>query len=514
LWGQVADVFGRYNALQSASLISLIGTIFSAFAPLNAFPFFLVGRALQGAGSAGLLIIPSIIIADKVSLKEHARNNTTFTLVAGIGYGLGPVIGGFLTKASWRYVFIINIPLGVLGIIFAHFFLRKELLQARPIQTIDEDGHSSTMKSTWRTKVAVFDLTGQLLFLLAAGLFVLSLTWAGSEYAWDTPQVVVPLVLSIVSIAVFGLWEYSLSEGRVLARRFPHQRPMLPLHLLKRRNCSLLLYVNLSSGMATYAVFYFTSLYLVLVQSFEVEKAGRSLMYYMPGLGVGALMAMRACNVWPMQTFWPLLLGSLLEPLGITLAAVAINNGRLPLLYGMLAFVGVGSGVRQMPGTLHGVGYFPEHISTIVSLIALSQSLGSAVATTLMLNIFNSHLTKNNISFSSTNSAAGLSSVNGLDDMASSDKTRFQEVSKQGIVLAFFGLSACLWLGLITVLGLGNVYIQREGAPRKEEEGSVPQSENENENEAARRMKQVTKGSYAIQCFRSQVRSVIRDYKF
>jgi len=65
---------------------------------------------------------------------------------------------------------------------------------------------------------------------------------------------------------------------------------------------------------------------------------------------VGAIAAMFACNIWPLQTFFPLLLGTIIEPLGITILAVAINNGHQPLVYGMLALTGVGTGIRFMPG--------------------------------------------------------------------------------------------------------------------------------------------------------------------
>jgi len=102
--------------------------------------------------------------------------------------------------------------------------------------------------------------------------------------------------------------------------------------------------------MAQCAILYFSSFYFILIESFTAGEAGRNLIYYTPGLGVGALMAMFACNVWPLRTWFPLALGALLEPLGITLLAVAMSNGNLPWVYGMLALAGAGSGVGFMPG--------------------------------------------------------------------------------------------------------------------------------------------------------------------
>jgi MFS family permease len=108
MWGQLADVYGRYAALQSALVVMVIGAAICAGTPVSAFPMLLVGRALQGMGAAGCNIIVKACLADKVSLQEQAENNSIFTIVAGVAYGVGPVIGGYLTQVSWRWVFIIN----------------------------------------------------------------------------------------------------------------------------------------------------------------------------------------------------------------------------------------------------------------------------------------------------------------------------------------------------------------------------------------------------------------------
>ena len=314
----------------------------------------LVGRALQGVGCAGLLICTKIILADKVTLKENARNSTTFTIVAGIGYGVGPVVGGYLTQASWRWCFIISIPMGVVGMILTHFLLRSELVGAQKILRTDGDT-TIEIPQTFTSKLSTIDFGGQFLFLFGMGLLVLALTWAGSYYAWNDVKVLVPLILAVILIASFLIWENLLLPGKALSSRFPLQKAMLSIPLLTSRNAGLLMYINFTTGMAMYAVFYFSSLYFILVESLPAGEAGRNLIYYMPGLGVGAYTAMFACNVWPLQTWFPLFLGTMLEPLGITLLAVAMKQGNLPWVYGMLALTGVGSGIRFMPGE----SYFP-----------------------------------------------------------------------------------------------------------------------------------------------------------
>jgi MFS family permease len=82
-WGQLANVFGRYIALQASLAFMIFGSALCAGAPVNDFPMLLAGRGLEGVGSSGLMIMIDIILADKVSLSENAKNNTIFTLVHG-----------------------------------------------------------------------------------------------------------------------------------------------------------------------------------------------------------------------------------------------------------------------------------------------------------------------------------------------------------------------------------------------------------------------------------------------
>ena len=98
LFGQVADVFGRHTVIQASIFFILIGSTLGAGA--QAWAMLLLGRAFQGLGFAGLGIVTKIILSDKVSLKENSANNTLFALLNGLSVGVGPVIGGYLTKVS------------------------------------------------------------------------------------------------------------------------------------------------------------------------------------------------------------------------------------------------------------------------------------------------------------------------------------------------------------------------------------------------------------------------------
>ncbi|OBT51566.1 hypothetical protein VE04_08386 [Pseudogymnoascus sp. 24MN13] len=392
-WGQLADVFGRYYAMQ----FSLI--------------FMIIGRELcAGIGCAGMLINTKVILADKVTLEENAKNNTIFTIVGGVGYGIGPVVGGYLTQ----------------------------LLGPQEIKRVD-GVTDVNIEQTFKARLLTIDYGGQILFLFGLGLLVLALTWAGSSYDWNSVQILAPLIIGVALLAAFIVWEYLMLPGHFLSRRNPTRKAMLPFKLLVARNVSILMYISFLTGMAMYAVFYFVDLYFALVHGKDSGESGVNLLYYLPGLAAGSYMAMFACNVWPLQTFATLFLGVVLEPLGLTLIALALDKEGMPFIIGMLVLTGVGTGVRFMPGTLHGIGYYPRQIASI-----------------------------GGVNFSS----AGSSNFDAIAGLGPVEQEYIRGKAKRGIVLAFYALSSFGWLGLIFTLALGNVTIGKKGKADKVVKGS------------------------------------------
>lgn len=101
-WGQMADIFGRHYSLQVCLLSMMVGSALSTGAPTDAFAVLLLGRALQGLGCAGIGIIIRIVLADKVSLEDNAKNWTVFSVTAGMSYGIGPTIGDECSRHDLR----------------------------------------------------------------------------------------------------------------------------------------------------------------------------------------------------------------------------------------------------------------------------------------------------------------------------------------------------------------------------------------------------------------------------
>ncbi|KAI0602266.1 MFS general substrate transporter [Biscogniauxia sp. FL1348] len=263
---QLNWVVAAFN-LTSAAFISFWGSAICTGGHPDAFGAFLLGRAIQGIGCAGLNTAVRVAPADRVSLQENARNWTIFTLVAGLSYGFGPAIGGALTSVSWRWCFAINLPIAVVSMLAIFVLLRDELLGPQQIARLDED--STGHRDRFTKRLATLDTSGQLIFLLGFGLVILSFTWA-----------------------------------------------------VKDRNISILLYINLATGMVMYSVLYFVEIYFDLVKHYPPNEAGIQLLLYTPGLG---------------------------EAVGLGLMAWALYLEHTPTIFGMIALTGVGVGLRFMP---------------------------------------------------------------------------------------------------------------------------------------------------------------------
>ncbi|KAI6267173.1 hypothetical protein MCOR27_010703 [Pyricularia oryzae] len=269
-WGQMADVFGRHAALQATVIIMMIGSAFCTAAPTDAFPVLLLGRGIQGLGCAGISVIVRVIIADKVSLKENAKNWSIFSFTAGMSYAIGPVIGGYLTTAAWRWCFAINLPICVVAIAIIFLVLRKDLLgpvavAPQDAENIQQQHHANeeglqtppanqARLARFYARLVTVDVGGQLLFLFGFGLVVLAMTWAGATYAWNSAAVLAPLLVGVALVVAFVFWERLMAPGGVLALRFPRQKAMLPWDILKNKDVGLLCFINFATGAAMYSV--------------------------------------------------------------------------------------------------------------------------------------------------------------------------------------------------------------------------------------------------------------------
>jgi MFS family permease len=446
----------------------VLGSVLCAAA--QTWPMLLFGRAFQGLSAAGCMNMIKIILADKVNLAEQSKNSTIFAIVTGVSYAIGPVIGGYVANSNWRYIFVISIGVAVIGSALIFFFLRKELIRGSH-HLIKGDKKSAL------AGLATIDYGGTILFVIGVTLIILATSWGGSAYSWSSAHVLAPLVVGGIFFASFFVYEYYMEPGRVLSNMFPNQVAMIPFSLFSRLDSLLLALINAATGAALYSAFYFVGIFWTLVQAYNPAKAGTQLLYYTPGLGVGAYIAMAMCNFFPRQTFFPLWFGSIIEAVGFAVLAWATKERKSTIVNIMMAISGAGTGLRMMPGTLHAAGVWPTKKAAVISLMDFSLPFGGTIAITIMSSVFynkfNSGIASLNAGNGDIGSHNSTSSIDAINSLPLDAQNAIRGKGAEAVMWSFISVLPIMAISVISATLLGNIWI----SPKKTEEDKEARGE-------------------------------------
>jgi EmrB/QacA subfamily drug resistance transporter len=249
LYGKLGDLYGRKGVFQVSIGLFLAGSVLCG---ISQDMTELIGfRALQGLGGGGLMVCAQAIIADVVSPRERGRYQGYFGAVFGASSVLGPLIGGYFTdNLSWRWVFYVNVPIGIVALVVVAVFLR--LPAGRVEHRIDVLGTA----------------------LLAAGVscVVLLTTWGGTQYPWGSPEIVGMGIASLLLLAAFVAVERRAAE------------PVLPLRLFRIRVFTVASAIGFIVGLALFGGITYLPLFLQLVTGASATSSGLLLLPLMAGV--------------------------------------------------------------------------------------------------------------------------------------------------------------------------------------------------------------------------------------
>ncbi len=249
LYGKIGDLYGRKSVFQAAVVIFVLGSLVSAVA--TSMGVLIIGRAVQGLGAGGLIALTLAIVGDIVSPRERGRYQGLFGAVFGISSVLGPLLGGFFTESlSWRWVFWINVPLGLVALITIQRTLHL------PKKRVE---HS-------------IDYVGAALIVAAVSSILLVTVWGGNEYEWDDPLIIGLAVLGVALIGVFVAWELRVPE------------PLLPMRLFKNPVFSNTSAVSFLFGIAFFGGIIYLPVYLQVVRGYGPTASGLLLLPLVLGI--------------------------------------------------------------------------------------------------------------------------------------------------------------------------------------------------------------------------------------
>ena len=360
LYGKFSDIYGRKPLFLIAISLFIAGSLMSGFATsmfqLAAF------RAFQGLGAGGLFTLALAVIGDIVPPRERARYQGFFLAVFGTSSVIGPVVGGFFAGATsilwidgWRWVFLINVPIGF----FSLFMVSRRL----HIPNFERHNHR-------------IDWAG-VLFLNVALIPLLLVAERGREWGMTSSTSLSLIVLTVIGVIGFVVSEFKMGDEAIL-----------PLRLFKNRTFSLVAVGGLITGAGFFGALMLLPLYLQIVGGASPTRAGLELMPLTFGIMLGSVVAGQTISKIGRYKWFPVA-GALIVGVATILMVNITVDTTYPLIAGMAALFGLGMGGLMQPLVLavqNAVS--PRDIGVGTSSVTLFRQLGGTLGVAVFLSVF------------------------------------------------------------------------------------------------------------------------------
>jgi len=309
LWGKLGDQFGRKRLFQASIVIFLIGSALcgQAHSMIELIAF----RALQGLGGGGLIVLAQAIVGDVVPPRQRGRYQGLFGAVFGVASVAGPLLGGFFVDSlGWRWVFYINLPVGLIALAVI----------------------AVALPATFTRRRHKIDYLGSLLLASSATRVVLLTSWGGTQYRWASPVVVGLGVLAIV--LAFGWW---LAERRAA-------EPVLPLSLFRNRVFSVAAGIAFAAGFAMFGSLAYLPLFLQVVRGISPTVSGLYLLPMVIGLLLTSITSGQLITRYGKYKIFPII-GTALLVLALALLSTLSERTSPAVLNTYFFILGLGIGL-------------------------------------------------------------------------------------------------------------------------------------------------------------------------
>jgi len=360
IYGNLGDLIGRKGLFIGAIALFVLGSIIGGLSQNMA--WLIGGRAVQGLGGGGLMILAQAIIADVVPARERGRYMGIMGGVFALSSVAGPLLGGWFTEGiGWRWAFWMNVPLGALAIASAMLFLR--------------------LPKNSRTKPKL-DVAGMALLAVASTCLVLTTTWGGTTYGWGSATIIALIVGTIVAAAAFVSAERKAAE------------PIMPPHLFRDRNFKLTTIAGLITGIAMFGALAYLPTYLQMVTGAGATKAGFLMIPMMAALLVSSVISGQFVSKTGRYKWLPII-GTLLVSVSLVLLSTMTPSLPVWTLCSYLAVMGVGLGMSMQILILIVQNSFPiSQVGTATASNNYFRQIGASLGSAVVGSLFVARLTQ------------------------------------------------------------------------------------------------------------------------